>query len=392
MYTYVYTKSIASTHPIPTVMTCFDAKKAFDSVYHVGLFHKCMRDGLPGIFTRFFRTWLHKRLLKIRVGETLSRSIRLESGVPQGSVLAPEAWNYNTGDIPSTISAHTDTSVYVNDASTATSHRDIDTLMEIAQEKIWQWEDWTREERIKFEPSKTNVLAIHGNPKTRRKIKEHLIYHDRYKQETLKYTEHTKLLGIKFSETGTFHKHIAEKLRLCYGRIKQLHRFAKHVKGDTLYQVFRTSIEPIILYGTEVLYENFSCNTIKKLNALEFTAIKTAYRLDRQTPTIDCTEYLQKGGIAERLMKRKENFVESNKNSILIRHGETLKYSQGRRIRTKKNHRDKSSRKEGWKASLKIHKKHTFFSDLGQDQDQETNQDNIQHLQQSLALPGRKDC
>ena len=138
MYTYVYTKSIASTHPIPTVMTCFDAKKAFDSVYHVGLFHKCMRDGLPGIFTRFFRTWLHKRLLKIRVGETLSRSIRLESGVPQGSVLAPEAWNYNTGDIPSTISAHTDTSVYVNDASTATSHRDIDTLMEIAQEKIWQ--------------------------------------------------------------------------------------------------------------------------------------------------------------------------------------------------------------------------------------------------------------
>ena len=125
---------------------------------------------------------------------------------------------------------------------------------------------------------------------------------------------------------------------------------------------------------------------------LEFTAIKTAYRLDRQTPTIDCTEYLQKGGIAERLMKRKENFVESNKNSILIRHGETLKYSQGRRIRTKKNHRDKSSRKEGWKASLKIHKKHTFFSDLGQDQDQGTNQDNIQHLQQSLALPGRKDC
>ena len=215
MYTYVYTKSIASTHPIPTVMTCFDAKKAFDSVYHVGLFHKCMRDGLPGIFTRFFRTWLHKRLLKIRVGETLSRSIRLESGVPQGSVLAPEAWNYNTGDIPSTISAHTDTSVYVNDASTATSHRDIDTLMEIAQEKIWQWEDWTREERIKFEPSKTNVLAIHGNPKTRRKMKKHLIYHDRNKQETLKYTEHTKLLGIKFSETGTFHKHIAEKLRLC---------------------------------------------------------------------------------------------------------------------------------------------------------------------------------
>ena len=88
-------------------------------------------------------------------------------------MLAPEAWNYNTGDIPSTISAHTDTAVYADDASTATSHRDIDTLMEIAQQEIWQLEEWTKEKRIKFEPTKTNVLAIHSNPKVRRKMKEH---------------------------------------------------------------------------------------------------------------------------------------------------------------------------------------------------------------------------
>ena len=60
-------------------------------------------------------------------------------------------------------------------------------------------------------------------------------------------------------------------------------------------------------------------------------------------------------------MNSRENAVESNKNSILIRHGETLKYSQGRKIRTKKIHRDTSSRKEGWQVSLKINKKHLFL-------------------------------
>ena len=366
-------------------MTSFDAKKAFDSVYHIGFLHKCMRDGLPGIFIRFLRSWLKNRTMRIRIGETLSRSIRLLSGVPQGSVLAPEVWNLNTGDIPTTISSHSDNAVYADDTSTVSSHRNIDTLMELAQKEIWQLEEWTKKKRIKFEPSKTNVLAIHPNPKIRRQMKETTLYLDRNKLEPLHYTEHAKLLGVKFSETGTFHQHITEKLRTCYGRIKQLYRFNNDVNVDTLYKVYRTSIEPIILYATEVLYENFSCNTIKKLNALEFTAIKTAYRLDRQTPTIDCLKYLKNEGIAGRLTKRRDNFVENNKNSTIVRHAETLKHSQGRRIRTRNVLRDRSTKKEGWKASLKLHKKHLFFSDLGDNLEAEEDNKTIITAQEKLA-------
>ena len=142
-----------------------------------------------------------------------------------------------------------------------------------------------------------HVLAIHSKQEKRREIKNNTLFFDREKKEKLEYTDHDKLLGITFSETGTFHKHIADKLKTCSGRVKQLYRFAKHVKGDTLYKVYKTSIG----YGTEILWENFSCNTIKKLNVLEFIAIKTSYGLDRQTPTIDCLDYLQDGGIADRL-------------------------------------------------------------------------------------------
>ena len=384
MYSHSYTRSIRSTHPTSSTMVFFDAKKAFDSVWHVGLLHKAMRDGLPGIIIRFFRSWLQDRTMRIRIGTTLSNQIKMESGVPQGSVLAPEAWNYNTGDIPTTKSAHSDTAVYADDTSSATSHMNIETLIELAQEEIWQLSDWTKEKRIKFEPSKTHVLAISRKPDTRREIQKNTLYLDRNKKDALKYTNHAKLLGVTFSDTGTFHKHINDKLKICYGRIKQLYRFAKHVKGDTLYKVFLTSIEPIITYATEVLYENMSCNTIKKLNALEFTAIKTCYGLNRQTPTIDCLEYLKNGGIADRLEKRRNNFIENNKDSILIKHAETLKYSEGRRIRTKITHRDRSLRKKGWKSNLHLHKEHPFFSniakintqDMDEDNDNNTSQDN----------------
>ena len=285
----------------------------------------------------------------------------MESGVPQGSVLAPEAWNYNTGDIPTTLTAHSDTAVYADDTSSATTHRDIDKLIELAQKEIWQPPDWTKKKRIKFEPTNTHVLVIHSKLEKRRELKNNTLFLDREKKEKLEYTDHAKLLGITFSETGTFHKHIADKLKTCYGRVKQLYRFAKHVKGDTLYKVYKTSIEPIIGYGTEILWENFSCNTIKKLNALEFTAIKTSYGLDRQTPTIDCLDYLQEGGIADRLEKRRHNFMENNKESIMIKHAETLKYSEGRRIRVRNTHREKALRKTGWKNNLHLHKEQNYY-------------------------------
>ena len=77
MYTHSYTRSIRSTHPEPTIMVFFDAKKAFDSVWHTGLLHKAMRDGLPGIIIRFLRTWLQDRTMRIRIGTTLSRQIKI---------------------------------------------------------------------------------------------------------------------------------------------------------------------------------------------------------------------------------------------------------------------------------------------------------------------------
>ena len=46
-----------------------------------------------------------------------------------------------------------------------------------------------------------------------------------------------------------------------------------------------------------------------------------AYRLPRQTPTIDCLDYLKDGGIAERLQTKRQ-FLGINKSSPLIRHGD----------------------------------------------------------------------
>ena len=79
----------------------------------------------------------------------------------------------------------------------------------------------------------------------------------------VKSKSHAKLLGITFSENGTFHKHITDVSRKSFARIKQLYKFTGTVKGDTLYKVYRAAIEPIVLYGTEVIHENLTCATLQ---------------------------------------------------------------------------------------------------------------------------------
>ena len=143
-----------------------------------------------------------------------------------------------------------------------------------------------------------------------------------------------------------------------------LHRFAGVVSGDTLYKAYRVAIEPIALYGMEIIYKNLTDIVLKKYNHLEFSAIKVSYQLPRTTPVVDCLQYLAKEGVAGRINSRRDNFIQKNKSSTVLRHGETLTYSQGRRICVKITHSDRSSRTNSWKHTLRIHKPNLFLSDM----------------------------
>ena len=98
LYNSVYSQSTSATHKRPTVVVMFDSKKAFDSVWHEGVIHKCFDEGLPKIIIRFLAGWLNNRTLRVRIEDVLSIEVPAESGVPQGSDLSPLIWNYWMGD------------------------------------------------------------------------------------------------------------------------------------------------------------------------------------------------------------------------------------------------------------------------------------------------------
>ena len=73
----------------PVCGVFLDVRKAFDSVTHSELLKKLHSLGLPSHLINWLQSYLCSRSQSVRIGNSLSSSLPVSSGVPQGSILGP---------------------------------------------------------------------------------------------------------------------------------------------------------------------------------------------------------------------------------------------------------------------------------------------------------------
>ena len=366
LFSNSYFQSTIGVQKRPTVSVFFDAKKAFDTVWHEGLIVKMAKDGVPAKVIRFVGNWLLGRMLKVRIGREYSRNIPLKSGVPQGSVISPLLWNYWLGDCPATISPHAFSALYADDVALWVSHPSYRTLIRIVNEEIKNLVQWIRRKRLVFTQEKTMAMVTHANKQSRNKVKALHIFMDEDKQEEISWRGQAVLLGVLFHESGSFAPHIYSKVKLANARVRALWRFNKAIDGDKLYNVYKAAIEPILTYGSEVFYEGINEVLAKKLLSVEFGAIRCCYGLRKETSKADMLGYFKDSSIMTRIDKRRQRFLEANLGHPLIEFNETTPFSQGRRHRSRKYYIPPGVPRD-WRRALYVHKPRVFFSDLSRE-------------------------
>ena len=225
---------------IPVDVLCIDFAKAFDSVSHAKLLYKLERIGFRGKLLAWFKNFLLNRYQSVRVNESMSSFIKVESGIPQGTILGPLFFIiYIDGlskNIKNGMNLYADDSKLYGSVANAFDlsifQRDLDTVTNFCN--AWQ---------LNINNSKCEVIHFGlNNPSQIYNVNGNVV------PEKSSYKD----LGVTISSDLSFSKHYDNICKVAYFRMKQIDlSFACKEVPFRLF-MYLTYIRPILETSSQV--------------------------------------------------------------------------------------------------------------------------------------------
>ena len=233
---------------------CFvDFKKAFDLVWHEGLFHKLLKLGIGGKFYSTIKNMYSKCKLRVKTNEGLSHCMQTNNGVRQGDSISPLLFNIYINDLPQICDNDQSRPPSLNSESIPALlyADDLILLSETAeglQNSLNLLHNYCTKWKLAVNLNKTNVITI-GKGKS--PIKTNY----KFRNKELNSSSTYKYLGTIINSNGTF-THAKRDLK--QKGLKALFSFWKSINPGKMPPVniatklFDAMVKPIILYNSEV--------------------------------------------------------------------------------------------------------------------------------------------
>ena len=246
----------------------FDFQKAFDSVNHDIILNKLkLQYKIDGTLLRFFVNYLNNRYQRIVINGEQSSTLRVNSGVPQGSILGPTLFILFLNDITEGLSDGTNMAMYADDTKiwrriyTADDHyilqRDINHLL-----------NWADRNMMTFHPDKCKTLAVTNGHRPQNDF----IYS--LSDKVIEYTPLEKDLGVHVNGKLNWNEHsdiIYSRANQRLGLLKRTCDFVRNrCKRRSLYiSMVRSQFE-----HCAIIWHPSSKSTMSRLESIQKRALK----------------------------------------------------------------------------------------------------------------------
>jgi ribonuclease HI len=273
-----------------TLATFFDVRKAYDSVWHSRLLYKLKNIGISGNMYQFIKDFLSHRQICTRVNSEYSSFRSIDTGIPQGSIIAPLLFTILIHDLPNALSKHTQVVQYADDIAIwmhtslrkRTDKRVVNHVQHLYQVELNNIQEFMRKNGLEFSTEKTSLILFNNgeNPKWLPVLKLNGL--------NINYSQCVKFLGVTLTSKLNWRKHIdmilnKARKRLNLLKIVSTQSWSQNTK--TLIHLTDAIVRSTLTYGQEV-YFSAAKYLLHKLQSIDSRAYKLALGIPISTNTI----------------------------------------------------------------------------------------------------------
>ena len=294
--------------------TCFiDFQKAFDSVWHEGLFRKLENKGINGNFLQLIQDIYRKTKCAVKINNKTTNFFAYEKGVQQGNPLSPLLFNLYINDIFEEIKNDSmvtlDDEYKFNTLMYADDLIIISTTLDGLQKSLNALNAYCDKWKLNINHKKTKSMVFSKGTKTKN-------INLTINSKNIENTKVFKYLGITINSkncsfTPTLSDLSSKANKAIYSLLSKMPLKLAPVK--TMLKLFDTCITPILLYGSEVWgpfmnhdWKNWDTTQTEKIHT-QF--LKRLLGLNRSTTNVLTRGELGRHSLQEQIVTRNINYI-----------------------------------------------------------------------------------
>ena len=268
-----------------TTAVFFDLEKAYDTVWRSEILNSLHDMGLRGNLPKYIENFLNNREFCVRNGAVHSEYMRLEEGLPQGSVLSVTCFAIAINDIVKQLGTEVHCALYVDDLVIYTTAKNAAHSNRLIQRSINKLTDWTSQKGMRFSEDKTVAIKFE---KRRSEEPELTLYNKRIQVQ-----EKSLYLGLVIDKRLNWKPHVEHLRAKCISAvnlIKHISHLSWGADRRTLLHLYTALIQSKLDYGAHI-YGMAKPQVLQRLNPIQNECLRACTGAFKSSPIASlCTE------------------------------------------------------------------------------------------------------
>ena len=265
-----------------SIMVLLDFSKAYDTIWRQRLLLTLTRKNVPSIYVQWLSKFLENRQAKVRFNGMLSRSRKMDQGLPQGSVLAPILFLFYINELATILPTNITASLYADDVTILSSSQQKSTAEHLAQQAVNIVKSWSDDWKLQLNGTKSEVAAF-SKASTDSNWRPAILINN----TQLQHSTHPRLLGIILDRTLSFNKQIEEVTKKVTSKMRMLWAVSNSTWGWNKYdlrKLYLAHIRSTMCFASSGWQPWLSDTNLRKLEGLQNKCLRLISGQTRTSP------------------------------------------------------------------------------------------------------------